>query len=161
MHTQYFSGIDPVITGLTTALKLRNYDATQLGSVDRDSHFHIIGSYDIIQLAHVFMMLCVPFLHVLRYQCIHTTNYRFSLLNQMLSKQPSGMPLLTSPQSLPSFIELTGTALQVPSPPVALQATLALSNLLRYLYLIFSSYSAINGLNEGKLVLPQMPLRKA
>lgn len=44
------------------------------------------------------------------------------------------MPLLTGPQSLSNFVELTGTALQAPSPPVVLQATLALSNLLRYTY---------------------------
>ena len=50
----------------------------------------------------------------------------------MLSKQPSGMPLLTSQHSLQDLVDVIGTALQLPSPPVTIQATLALSNLLRY-----------------------------
>ena len=39
-----FSGIDPVITGLTAALRQRSYNAAQLGSVDKHFYFHIPSS---------------------------------------------------------------------------------------------------------------------
>ena len=67
--------------------------------------------------------------------CMHlfiTVIGRFNLLSRMLSKQPHGMPLLTGQTTLPSLLNLTYAALQVPSPDVVLQATLALANLLRY-----------------------------